>query len=138
MSGPFLPADGAGDSADGRWEPALRADRGSVGTGLWRGALPEKLADAFGEFLGIAQPALPDDQHFPAESAEFAEVAAVSFDVSATFGLPELRVRGGHDTSVSAAVHVPVAAVHEDDLFVTRQDQVRFAGQIFALQSKRP
>jgi hypothetical protein len=64
----------------------------------------------------------------PAEAAEGAEVAFVAGGVALDFGEPVLAAGGG-DAAAAAGVHVPEAAVDEDDFFEPWEDEVGRAGE---------
>lgn len=56
--------------------------------------------------------------------------------VGEAFGLPEVGVGLGSDAAVLAGVHVPEAAVDEDDLFEAGKHHIGLAGQVFAMQAE--
>jgi hypothetical protein len=62
------------------------------------------------------------------------KVSFVTNDISEAFLLPEFRMCGGFDASVSAPVHMPEAPMHEYYLSATCEYEVRVAGQVFAMQ----
>ena len=78
--------------------------------------------------------ALPDYEHLPALPSQLAQVPLVSGNVSLTLCLPELGVGRRRYPAVSAFVHMPEAAVNEDDFAMPRQNHVRMTRQVFAMQ----
>ena len=84
----------------------------------------------------VAGPAFPDCQDLPAGGLQLSLVAAVASDVGFAFGLPEFCVGGRGDFAVAAAVHVPEAAVDENDFSVGWQYKVRLTRKVPAMQTK--
>ena len=74
--------------------------------------------------LGLA---LPNDEHAPAEAAEVAQVFPIAGGVVLDFGEPVFAACGGN-AAAAAGVHVPEAAVDEDDFFEAQEDEVWRAG----------
>jgi hypothetical protein len=67
--------------------------------------------------------AFPDGEGLPAEAAEGVDGAFVAGAVAVHFGEPVLAAGSG-DAAAAAGVHVPEAAVDEDDFFETGEDEV--------------
>ena len=67
--------------------------------------------------------AFPDGEDAPAEAGEGAAVTLVAGGVALDFGEPVVAARGG-DAAGPAMVHVPEAAVDEDDFLESRKDEV--------------
>src|SRR5690606_26729212 len=84
----------------------------------------------------IARFALPDYEHIPAEVSQLLRDAAVSFDVPLSFLRPEFSTGSGHDLAIGAVMHVPEAAVHEDDFFQPWKHEVWLAWQVLAMEAE--
>ena len=85
--------------------------------------------------FGLAGLAFPDFEDLPAGGAELAAVAFVAFDVGAALFGPEGFVGCGGWFAVFAAVHVPEAAVDEEDGSGAGKDEVGLAGEVFDVES---
>ena len=72
--------------------------------------------------------AFPNGEHAPAEAAKSAKCSPVASGVALDFGEPVFRADGGNAAG-PAGVHVPEAAVDEDDFSQTVEDEVRRAGE---------
>jgi len=75
----------------------------------------KKTFQFFGELLKVAGLTLPYDEDFPAGEAEFSEIAFIAFNIFPAFVLPEFCVCGGFDSTETAAVHMPEAAVSKNN-----------------------
>jgi hypothetical protein len=57
----------------------------------------------------------PDYENFPAFSAQLAQISFISVNITLPFYFPELFVRFWYNPAVSAFVHMPEAAVDENN-----------------------
>ena len=73
--------------------------------------LGQKAGQNLGQTVRIAEVTFPDDQNFPAQSAELAENAAVAIAIALSLGLPEFCICARNDAAVSTAMHVPETTV---------------------------
>ena len=78
--------------------------------------------------------AFPDHQHLPAQAAQVPAIAPVPFDVAIQLFVPVFDVALRPRRTFTALMAVPEAAVHEYNLLVFGQHDVRPAGQIIAMQ----
>jgi hypothetical protein len=65
--------------------------------------------------LGVAGLTLPDNKDFPAHRFQLFGIALIAFNISPAFILPEFSPRCGHNSAVSAAVHMPETAVNKNN-----------------------
>lgn len=83
-----------------------------------------------------ANGALPNRGDAPSFGAKPSLDSGVACDVRCQLCAPEVHVALGLGQSVAAAMPVPEAAMHEDDLVSARKHQVRRAGQTAHVQPK--
>jgi hypothetical protein len=84
----------------------------------------EKKAKAAGEGGRVAGLAFPKRERAVAEPAELAEGLDVAIFIAAEFGEPVFPAGRGNAAAARAGVHVPKAAVDQDDFAMTREDEV--------------
>jgi len=89
----------------------------------------EKSFNSSRELWQVSSLALPHDHHFPTVMLECFEVSLVARSIGEPLGFPEVYIRCGHYSAVSTVVHVKEAAVDIDNLSVSDEDQIRFAGK---------
>ena len=78
----------------------------------------------------------PHGQDAPSSPSERGDGSSISRDVAFSFCAPELCVGSGHDATVPAVMHVPKATVYEDHRPQGRQNNVRPARKLAAVQTK--
>ena len=96
--------------------------------------LSEKRFDFIFEFYRIFHFTFPDCQSPPAFGFIKFEILFVSGDVSKAFGLPVFDIGFRCHASAFAVVHMPETAVNENDFFMSRQNDVGFAGKFFVVK----
>lgn len=96
----------------------------------------EKGLYPLGNLVDPGELALPNGQNREAHSAKVAPRLAVSLPISSSLGKPILGVRLRAPAAGAAAVRVPETAMHENDRVVFRENQVRAAGKVTAMQAK--
>ena len=79
--------------------------------------------------------ALPNDHHSPAEGLQFQKVLLIADFVAMELRRPILGVRPGQLPPCRAVVPVPEAAMHEYDLPLPWEDDIRVARKIFPVQT---
>ena len=97
---------------------ALRADfyllTEIIGFGLGK----KELFKFANKFLCVSGLAFPNDKHFPAFTAQLAQISFIPCNIALTLYFPELFVCFWYDAAVSEPVHVPETAVDEYNLFM--------------------
>lgn len=83
----------------------------------------------------IASAAFPDFEDAPPIPAQCSPVAPVAKYVGTPLFRPEAHIRRRDRLAVFAAVHVPEAAVDEQDSARPRENEVWFPGKRFAMQT---
>jgi len=78
--------------------------------------------------------AFPYNEDFPAGFAQLFQISPIAFNISVAFYLPEFYVRSRPNAAVTASMYMPETAVNKDYLFVFDQNDIRVAGQVFAMQ----
>lgn len=78
--------------------------------------------------------ALPQYQDAPAQVSERYFVPAISIDIRLSLCRPEFGSCGGFHFAIAAIVAVPKTPVNEDDCPKARQDDIRFTGQVLAME----
>ena len=94
-----------------------------------------KLRDAQGQVFDVSRLALPDDEDLPAEQTKTPQVAAITLGIASQLRRRILASYGA-PLPVLAPMGVPVAPADVDDLPMPRQNQVRVARQVTAMQAK--
>ena len=82
-------------------------------------------ADSLLEFVGSLDLALPDDKALPSGVLQRPQVASVALAVPRELGPPVVASGLGYSTLAATGVQVPEAAVHKNDLLMTRKHNVR-------------
>ena len=82
---------------------------------------------SFFEGIKVCRLAIPDRQDAPAHLLECFDTLRIAFAVAGKFGLPIVSIGLGKPNT-RASVHVPEAAVDEDDRLPARERKVRFPG----------
>jgi len=83
----------------------------------------------------VPQLALPHHESLPARARELRPHFSVPLHISRELCAPEVRVRARTHPTIAAAVPVPEAAVHEDDLTTGRKNQVWFSRKFARVQT---
>ena len=86
------------------------------------------------EFAGGFGFAFPDGEDAPAEALEGEFGGGVALGVAGQFGFPEGAVIGGDAAGGAMGVLMPEAAMDKDHGAARAEDEVRFAGQVAALE----
>ena len=94
----------------------------------------QQAGEAFLEFAGGFGFAFPDREDAPAEALEGEFGGGVALGVAGQFGFPEGAVAGGDAAGGVMGVLMPEAAVDKDHGAAGAENEVRFAGQVAALE----
>lgn len=92
-------------------------------------SFPQPLKPPHQRIRVLAQAALPDHEHTPAQTPQLGVVAGVSRYVAVKLGGPVLAVGGRAAAALAARVAVPEAALHEHRRAVAAKRKVGRAGQ---------
>lgn len=122
-------------SEEGAKGVVFRVGKGNGNGKTGRGLAGREAGNAAGLENGFDL-ALPDDDHVPTEALEKGGVAGVPGCVACKFLPPESGVCLGNVGVFAAGMGVPEAPVYEDDGLVFGQDDVRAAGEVFALEAE--
>ena len=95
----------------------------------------EDALEVAGELFRLAGLAFPEDGRVPARLAEGGCVAFIAGGIGGEFGLPEVVVPGGGGSERAVAVAVPEAAVDEDGKAARAEADVRFPGEVAAVEA---
>ena len=94
----------------------------------------QEAGEAFLEFAGGFGFAFPDREDAPTEALESEFGGGVALGVAVQLGFPEGAVAGGDAAGGAMGVLMPEAAMDENDGAAGAEDEVRFAGQVAALE----
>lgn len=94
----------------------------------------QQAGEAFLEFAGGFGFAFPDGEDAPAEALEGEFGGGVALGVAGQLGFPERAVAGGDAAGGAMGVLVPEAAVDENNGAAGAENEIRFAGQVAALE----
>jgi hypothetical protein len=84
--------------------------------------------------VGVLCPALPYDQDIPPPLPQLATNLSVTVLVPLPFVLPEFGSGFRHHATIATMMHVPVAAMHKNNLAVPRKDNIGFPGQVAGVE----
>ena len=94
----------------------------------------EKPHEPMLDVFEITQFAFPHGQHAPPKLPQFGSRSLVTIDSGQSLRRPEFRVGCRSNLSEATGMHVPEAAIHENNLAPPREDEIRRAGEIRNVQ----
>ena len=77
----------------------------------------------------------PNYENTPSEIPERRNVSNVSRHIPLPLCAPKIGIRSWNDLAIAALMHVPKAAVDENDLAASRKNQIGSTGQILVVQN---
>lgn len=89
----------------------------------------EKSPDFLLQRLSVFSLAFPDHKRGPTGRFQGGQALLVPLHIAVSLGFPEGSIRLWPNPSISAIMHVPEAAMNEDDLAAPAEDQVRCTRQ---------
>lgn len=82
------------------------------------------------DFFGFLSLAFPNREHLETGFLQCLKYSFISLSVPISLVAPELRIRLRDDCAVRAVVHVPEAAMNQNNFLMSAQDQVRLPWQV--------
>ena len=100
-------------------------------------AVAQEFLEARAKLRAIFGLAVPDDQNLPSKFLERCNMLSVARDVAFEFRRPVAGIGFGLPRIEAAClgVQVPETAVHENDFSAGTEHEIRFAGQVLAMQA---
>lgn len=95
---------------------------------------PQESDQAFGEQIDVSRLTFPDHEATPSCGFEGLKVGDVTFLVSSELRAPVFAAARRNAPFAARIVLMPKAAVNEDDLLVSGEDDVRRSWQVAAMQ----
>lgn len=95
---------------------------------------PEERRQTPSQFRDLLEFALPHDRYAPAEFSQSSQSRRISHSIGSNFPAPVRRVISRQSRAPRALVSMPEATVNKNNLFQTGKHDIRFAGEIPAMQ----